>query len=450
MKDNQKVRFGEKFCFLLANVGNFPVMTLISSFLLIFYTDVVGLNPAAVATLFLLTRVFDGLNDPIMGFIIDHLPRTRMGRFRPYLLIGSIICGLNFLLLWFGPLMLPGIKLIVAYVSYLMIGITFDLMDIPLNSLIPAMTDDMRQRSSLSTVKALALSVAGALIILPAPMILASAKTPVAGYTFIVLAATAIVVVFSVVGALGVRERIQPVQQEKYRFRDVFSILGTSPVLITFLALLFYGMSGAVSSNTQMFFATYVLHDVSIVTWQQFGMAAMLPTLFLSGWLTARFGKRAVFAIGLAISGIAPLLRLLDVTNIPLLLISTVLNGAGLGLIMALIYSVQADNVDYVEWKKGIRAEGQLASVNSFILKASAGVGSAIPGYILAATGYVANQVQTAQAQQGIITASILIPGILMLLAGVVFFAGYRMTNQQSHEINLALRQQREQKKTSE
>ncbi len=439
----QKIGFGEKMSYLLANVGNFPIMTLISSYLMIFYTDVIGLDPAAIATLFILTRVFDGLNDPIMGFIIDHLPATRMGRFRPYLLIGSIVCSLNFLLLWFGPMFASTFKLGIAYISYLLIGVTFDLMDIPLNSLIPAMTDDMKQRGTLSTLKGLSLSVAGALVIMPAPIIIANAPSPKQGYVTVILLGTAIVLVFSIIGALGVKERVQPAETGKYRLRDIFRILGTSPVLITFLALLFYGMSGAAASNMQVYFATYILGDVSIITWQQFGMAFMLPTLLLSGWFTQKFGKRIVFAAGLVLNGVAPLLRLFDVHNIPLLLVSTAIAGVGLGFIMSLMYSVQADNVDYVEWKKGLRAEGQLASVNSFIVKASSGIGAAIPGYILAATGYVANQTQTAQAAEGIIFSSIILPGVLMVLAGVVFYAGYRVSNSDVLRINAELRARR-------
>ena len=440
----QKIGFGEKLSFLLANVGNFPIMTLISAYLVIFYTDIVGLNPAAIATLFILTRVFDGLNDPIMGFIIDHLPPTKMGRFRPYLLIGSIVCSLNFLMLWFGPMLASTFKLGIAYISYLLIGITFDLMDIPLNSLIPAMTDDMKQRGTLSTLKGLSLSIAGALIILPAPIIIANAPSPKQGYVTVILLGTLIVVLLSIIGAIGVKERVQPAAQEKYKFKDIFRILGTSPVLITFLALLFYGMSGAAASNMQVYFATYILGDVTMITWQQFGMALMLPTLLLSGWFTQKFGKRVIFTAGLVLNGIAPLLRLFDVHNIPLLLISTGVAGIGLGFIMSLMYGVQADNVDYVEWKKGFRAEGQLASVNSFVVKASSGIGAAIPGYILAATGYVANQTQTAQASQGIIFATILLPGILMIMAGIVFFVGYRLSNREMIAINEELRLRRE------
>ena len=116
-KTTDRIGITEKVSFGIVNIGNIPIQALLNGFLMIFYTDVVGLNPAAIATLFLLARVIDGINDPIMGFVIDHLPRTKMGRFRSYLLFGAVICCANFLLVWFGPLWAPGGKLAIAYIS---------------------------------------------------------------------------------------------------------------------------------------------------------------------------------------------------------------------------------------------------------------------------------------------------------------------------------------------
>jgi len=150
----EKVGFKEKISFGLLNINGY--MLLVNTYLMIFYTDVAGLNPAAVATLFLITRILDGLNDPIMGYIIDHLPRTKLGRFRGYLLIGTVICTLNFFLLWFGPAWAPAGKLAIAYISYILIGITFDMMQIPNGSLLPAVTADQKDRAVLSIFKGVA------------------------------------------------------------------------------------------------------------------------------------------------------------------------------------------------------------------------------------------------------------------------------------------------------
>ncbi|HAL74268.1 MAG TPA: MFS transporter, partial [Clostridiales bacterium] len=186
LRPDDRLSRGEKLAFGLANLGNIPIMILVGTFLLIFYTDVVGLDPAAVATLFLVTRIIDGINDPIMGYLIDHLPRTRLGRFRTYLLIGAIVCAINYILLWFGPLWVPAGKLVVAYITYILIGITFDMMDIPLNSLIPAMTDHEKDRSSLSAIKGIFLALGGIAIGITAPLVIANTANQVNAYYILI------------------------------------------------------------------------------------------------------------------------------------------------------------------------------------------------------------------------------------------------------------------------
>ena len=116
--NQDKIKMREKLSFAMANFGNIPIMTLINGYLLIFYTNICGLSPAACATLFLIARFLDAINDPLVGFIIDHLPTRKMGHFRPTLILGTILCSVNFLLLWFGPMLSTSGKLAIAYVSY--------------------------------------------------------------------------------------------------------------------------------------------------------------------------------------------------------------------------------------------------------------------------------------------------------------------------------------------
>ena len=87
----EKIKIQEKLSYALLNLGNIPIQSMMGSYLLIFYTNVVGLNPAACATLFLIARVFDGINDPFVGFFVDHLPTTKWGHFRPPLVMGRYL-----------------------------------------------------------------------------------------------------------------------------------------------------------------------------------------------------------------------------------------------------------------------------------------------------------------------------------------------------------------------
>ena len=118
-----------------------------------------------------------------------------------------------------------------------------------------------------------------------------------------------------------------------------------------------------------------------------------------------------------------------------------------MGIMISLMYSIQADNVDYIEYKLDNRAEGAIASLNSFVTKAGQGLGGAIPSYVLAATGYVANAKQTTMAHTGIILITIVIPPIFMLIAALVFGIGYNLNNKSMQEVIDALHAKRADKK---
>ena len=207
--NQDKIKGKEKLSYALINFGNIPIMTLLNSYLLIFYTNVCGLDPAACATLFLIARIMDGVNDPFVGFIIDHLPNTRMGHFRPPLIVGTILVSINFLVLWFGPMMAPGGKLAIAYVSYLLIGFLFPVMDISLNSLLPVMSADTDERNALSSIKGLIYALGAIVIGVAGPLILGDTSNR-KGYVTLILISTAIVFFFSIIGTLGVKERVLP------------------------------------------------------------------------------------------------------------------------------------------------------------------------------------------------------------------------------------------------
>ncbi|MCA9977592.1 MAG: MFS transporter, partial [Anaerolineales bacterium] len=136
------IKAAEKTAFTFGSIGKNILFWGIGTFLLVFFTDVFGLSPAAVGTLFLVARIMDAINDPIVGYILDHLPPTRWGRFRPWLLLGGILAGLNFAAMFLGPELSYTGKLIYAYVTYLIFGITFDLVDVPYASLMVTMTQD--------------------------------------------------------------------------------------------------------------------------------------------------------------------------------------------------------------------------------------------------------------------------------------------------------------------
>ena len=294
----------EKLSFAMANFGNIPVMTLINGYLLIFYTNICGLSPAACATLFLIARFLDAINDPLVGFMIDHLPTRKMGHFRPTLILGTILCSANFLLLWFGPMLSTSGKLAIAYVSYILLGVLFPVMDISLNSLLPVMTEDMKERNSLSSIKGLAYVIGALVIGVAAPLILGDTSNK-PGYINLVLIMTAVIFFFSIIGTMGVKERVKPQMENSYSVKELFKILSQKPVYITFLAVLLYSIGSNIVNAANTYFYTYIFEDLtlaSIIT--LITCVTVFPATMVIGNLLGRFGKKKMYAIGLALAGL--------------------------------------------------------------------------------------------------------------------------------------------------
>lgn len=449
--NQDKIKMREKLSFAMANFGNIPVMTLINGYLLIFYTNICGLSPAACATLFLIARFLDAINDPLVGFIIDHLPTRKMGHFRPTLILGTILCSVNFLLLWFGPMLSTSGKLAIAYVSYILLGVLFPVMDISLNSLLPVMTEDMKERNSLSTIKGLAYVIGALVIGVAAPLILGDTSNK-QGYINLVLIMTAVIFFFSIIGTMGVKERVKPQMENSYSVKELFKILSQKPVYITFLAVLLYSIGSNIVNAANTYFYTYIFEDLtlaSIIT--LITCVTVFPATMVIGNLIGRFGKKKMYAIGLALAGLTPIIRLLDVRSIPLLIVSVLIAGIGAGFAAPLNYGIQADNTDYIEVSMGIRAEGAVASLSSFVSKCAMGIGGAIPGYLLQLAGFDSKAaVQNDDVINMIVLCVLILPAIVNVVAIVIFSKGYPITKEKLNEQTYLLREKRSKAGTSE
>lgn len=449
--NQDKIKMREKLSFAMANFGNIPVMTLINGYLLIFYTNICGLSPAACATLFLIARFLDAINDPLVGFIIDHLPTRKMGHFRPTLILGTILCSVNFLLLWFGPMLSTSGKLAIAYVSYILLGVLFPVMDISLNSLLPVMTEDMKERNSLSSIKGLAYVIGALVIGVAAPLILGDTSNK-QGYINLVLIMTAVIFFFSIIGTMGVKERVKPQMENSYSVKELFKILSQKPVYITFLAVLLYSIGSNIVNAANTYFYTYIFEDLtlaSIIT--LITCVAVFPATMVIGNLIGRFGKKKMYAIGLALAGLAPIIRLLDVRSIPLLIVSVLIAGIGAGFAAPLNYGIQADNTDYIEVSMGIRAEGAVASLSSFVSKCAMGIGGAIPGYLLQLAGFDSKAaVQNDDVINVIVLCVLILPAIVNVVAIVIFSKGYPITKEKLNEQICLMREKRSKSGISE
>ena len=305
-------------------------------------------------------------------------------------------------------------------------------MDISLNSMLPVMTTDMEERNMLSSLKGVVYMVGMFGLNMIAPIIIGN-TTEAAGYIRLVIFVTIIVVVFSVVGAVGLKERVtQQPGDSKYKLKDLFKILVQRPVIVTFLSSLAYMIGMSVTNTMLAYFFTYVIGNLSLISVVSLvQLLALIPASLLVGKLIQKFGKKKLYAFGVIAVGVIPLIRLIDVTNVPILMIATIAGGFASGLCMPLSYGIQADNTDYVNLKMNVHAEAAVAALSSFITKCAMGIGGAIPGYMLAAVGF-----DSAAAQQPdgvktvIIIGAIVIPAVLGILGSIIFAGAYPLTKE--------------------
>jgi len=441
VKQPGKIGLGEKISYMLANMGNIPLMTLLSTFFLIFYTDVVGLDAGKLATLFLLSRIVDGISDPIMGFLLDRFPVTKHGKFRPMLILGTIICVTNYILLWFGAVWSPVGKYVIVYVTYLLLGFTFDIMDISLNSLLPVMTADMKERNGLSLLKMVAYMIGALGFSIAGPLIVAS-KT-LESYYILIFGAMAITLVGSIVGALGVKERVafKGEEKEKYTVKDMLRFLSMKPVWVLFVANLLTALSSQMVTGSGTYFYTYIMGDLTIMSLAtSLNMVGTLPGLFISPAISNKIGKRNTYILGAALMFGGYMVRLIDPRSLILIYVSTIVAGLGAGITSPLIYVLQADNTNYVQYKTGKRCEAAIASLSSFVTKLGQGITGALPGYILAWAGYVANApTQADSVVGGILTCAVYIPIGMCLVGLLTFVFGYKLDKKELEHISAEL-----------
>ncbi|WP_420749824.1 MFS transporter [Rhodococcus sp. O3] len=425
VRTNTALGFGEKASYFAGNLGNIILSTVIGSFLLIYLTDVIGIAAAAVGSLFLVARIVDGASDPIMGYLVDHLPATKHGRFRSYLLIGGALATVSFAALFLAPAWLSA-SVVAVWVTYLLWGIAFDFMDIPLNSLLPVMSGDPSTRGRLASIKGATYLFGTALITAVTLPVVDALGGGAAGWQTYVIAIAIISFVLTALAARGVRERIRPVSTEKYRFADLRRMfLGNRAVPILLVSKVATSSASAAMMAGLPFFFSYYVGDRSLLSAAAIAMVVPMALGSIAAPALSRWtGSKPAYltSISVVIVGLSSVALLPDLPGAAYLVCFAV-TGFGFGGAVAVNYALLAELTDFVEWKSGFRSEGALASLASFAAKAGAGVGGAAIAYALAVTGYVANESQDSAARNGILLAQSMIPALLATLGGLIFLA---------------------------
>ena len=408
------------------DVANNLTFSLASAFLLIYYTDVAGIAAGTAGTIFLVVRIWGGLTDLFAGARVDRTS-TRWGRFRPYILFGAIpLMATNIALFTIPSGLSDSGKVIFAYASYALFSLAYSFVNIPYGSLAAAMTQRPDERAKISTIRIIAASVT--------ILLLAIVVSPqIEGSDDLQRSLTITVIVIAVVGValylwcfLSTRETVARSTQ-KVSLKGTLSMMRQNRPLILLCSASLLFLTGMFSLQAVgVYYARDVLGDagyyIVLTTVQTVGM--ILAALAVPNAVEALGKRRAYLASGViaVVGGIGVAMAPGSVPAIGITAFGVL--GFGMGAINTLVFALQADTVDYGEWKSGVRAEGSNYAVLSFTRKTGQGVGGAAAAYTIGLGGYVSGaESQPDGAETAIRVAAGALPAGFILASAAVMLA---------------------------
>ncbi|RCW44482.1 glucuronide carrier protein [Halopolyspora algeriensis] len=439
-----KLRISQLFGYAAGDAGNNLAFSMASMFLLLYYTDVAGIPAAAAGTIFLVVRIWDGIGDLIAGRLVDKTS-SRWGKFRPWLLFGSV----PLLLLSVATFHVPdwGLtgKLIYAYVTYAALAMAYSLVNIPYGSLAAAMTQDSIERSKLATARTMG---AAAIMLLLAFVISPQVKNA----ENLQYSLTMTTLVFVVVGVAlylftfaTARETVHRDIEHVSLKQSLITLKRNRPLILLCASSLFFLTAMFSLQKIGIYYARDVLGNanyyIAITVAQiglMFGLAPFVPKI------VRRFGKKNGYIGGALVMIVGSLGVLFAPASMPYVAIGFfVLIGAGLAVVNVLLWSFEADTVEYGEWKTGARTEGATYAVFSFVRKLGQAFGGSAAAYTIGLAGYVGGaQVQSASALWGIRAAAGLVPAVLAGIA-IAIMVVYPLTEKRFREITAEVVQRR-------
>lgn len=387
-----------------------------------FLTDTVMISAAAVGNILIIARWIDAIDAPIWGLIFDRT-RSRWGKSRPWFLW---LCGpfaVFGALCFFAPDLSHGAKVAYAAVTYIVCNVLYTGINTPVTSILSALTPEPTERVTLTTFRMLG-SKLGVLFVnltgLELVRILGNGDDRRGFMLAVPLFAVASVALF-LVAFRNLRETV-PVETKPMPLRGSFRALkGNWPWVIIFVSSLFFWVGFIARVTVAPHFFEYVLHRPDLLKLANSLDFASLATALLLPWFCRKVSKSTVWGLGLAGMILGQLIVWLALRGEPSVFgvmagwtVCFVASGAA----MAMPFSVLSESVDYGEWKTGVRAAGLLTAVGAaFCLKAGAGLGGALPMWMIDAAGYVPKAVQTPAAIAAITNGVLWLPAVAFVLS---------------------------------
>lgn len=438
----------DKLGYLFGDFGNDFFFLLVSSFLMVYYTDVYGISAGFVGVLFLIARLWDAVADVTWGRFVDTRKPGKNGKFRPW------IFRMSFPLVFTGVLMfvhIPGMSTgfyeAYAFVTYIVWGTLYSTVNIPYGSMASVITNDPVERASLSTYRTIGATLAGLIINAVGPLIVFVDNKADADRFFMaaILFGLLSIACYMACYKLSTERIVAPAgTTEKMDLKKTMKgLIKNKPLIaILFVSLMFMMNMMMIGAVNVYLFKDY-FSSASTLSLISIGQtAAVLLVAPFVKTLTTKFGKKEMSIVGLTIASAAyfVLFFLKDIDAMTFVYIAFVGN-IGYALFNTVIWAFVTDVIDYQEYLTGLREDGTVYSVYSFARKVGQAIAGGIGGFALAAVGYDSTrEIQTQEALNGIHTLATLIPAVVYLACLLILVFFYPLTKKRLAEMveNLA------------
>lgn len=437
----KKSRKNSKFAYGLGAISFGAGNAFVSSFLTIYLTDYLGITGTAIGTMYLIARIWDAVNDPMMGVIVDKT-RTPWGKYKPYLLISPIVIAVAMIMLFTAPDFEMTGKIVWAYVFYLIFGMAYTAYGIPYMAYSYRISETTEERTKYISFYSIFNIIASCTVAMGGLAAITGLGGNGAAYRKVAIVLGIVGIVCAFVNGLRNKEVDNALSEEKQSnsLSDYKKLVVQNKPFLRMLVLNVLVVAAVnVPLSFLLYYLRYVLRDESpYIVIMAINLVMQFSVMILASKIISKIGKKATMILSLVMQLAGFLIYYFAFRNVSLIYAGTIFTGIGSGLFTVALTTLTADTVDYSEWKYGNHSEGVVFSLTSFANKVATAICGAIAGYGLDIIGYRPNEIQSDATIFGFRVLLTWIPIVLIMISIPVFWK-YELDNKTMKQMEAEL-----------